>query len=58
MTTIMGAFAGANYDSVSQLTKDLLSKDQELQKTKRDLEAAEARHLKEIQLIKKEHEDK
>ena len=35
--TAMGAFVGDNYDSVSQLTKDILSKEQELQKYKRDL---------------------
>ena len=39
----MGAFAGANYDSMSQLTKYLLSKEQELKTSKRDLEAVEAR---------------
>ena len=54
----MGAFVGANYDSVSQLTKDLLSKEQELHTSKMDLEAVEAHHLKEIELLKKEHEDK
>ena len=53
----MGAFAGANYDSMSQLTKDLLSKEHELQQAKKDLEAAEARHLKEIELLKQEHKD-
>ena len=57
-TTAMGAFVGDNYDLVSQLAKDILSKEQELQKSKRDLEVAEARHLKEIELLKKEHEDK
>ena len=30
----MGAFARANFDSVSQLNKDLLDKEQELQKSK------------------------
>ena len=54
----MAAFAGANYNSVSQLTKYLLSKEQELQKEKKDPEAAEAGHLKEIELLKQEHEDK
>ena len=54
----MGAFTGANYDSVSQLTEDLLNKEQELQKTKEDLEAVDARHQKETQLLKQEHKDK
>ena len=57
-TVAMGSFAGANYDSMSQLTKYILSKEHELKTTKRDLEAVEARHLKEIEILKKEHEDK
>ena len=40
----MGAFARANYDSVSQLTKDILSKEHELQKERKDLEAVDAHH--------------
>ena len=57
-TAVMGAFAGASYNSVSQLTKDLLSKKHELQKARKDLEAAEARRLKDIELLKQEHQDK
>ena len=54
----MGEFAGANYNLVSQLTKGLLSNEQELQKARKDLEAAEAWHLKDIELLKQEHQDK
>ena len=54
----MGAFAWANYNSMSQLTKGLLSKEHELQKARKDLEAVEARHLKDIDLLKQEHQDK
>ena len=54
----MGAFAGDNYNSVSQLTKDLLSKEHEIHKEIKDLEAAEAFHLKDIELLKQEHQDK
>ena len=50
-TVAMAAFAGANYNSMSQLTKDLLSKEKELQKARKDLEIAEARHLKDIELL-------
>ena len=57
-TAAMQAFAGANYNSVSQLTKDLLSKEQELQKSRKDLEAAEAHHLKDIEILIQEHQYK
>ena len=56
--TSMGAFAGANYNTVSQQTKYLLSKEKELQKSRKDLEAAEARHLKDIELLKQKNQDK
>ena len=58
MAATMGAFVGANYDSVSRLNKYLLDKEQELQKDKKDLEAVEAHHQKEIQFLKQENEDK
>ena len=48
----MGDFARANYDSISQLNKDILDKEQELQKTKQDLVAAETHHKQEVQLLK------
>ena len=43
-TTTMGAFTGANIDSVSQLNKDILEKEQEIQNIKDDLVAVEAHH--------------
>ena len=55
---VMGAFAGANYNSLSQLTKDILSKEHEIQKERKDLEATKARYLKYIELLKQEHQDK
>ena len=54
----MGAFAGENYDLMSQWNKYLLKNEQELHKDKEDLEAAEERRQKEIQLLKQEHKDK
>ena len=57
-TTAMGAFVGANYNSMSQLTKDLLSKEQELHKARKDMEEAEACRVKDIELLKQEHQDK
>ena len=57
-TPIMGTFEWANYNSVSQLTKYLLSKENELQKVRKDMEATEAHHLKDIELLKQEHQDK
>ena len=54
----MGAFAWANYNTVSQLTKYILNKKKELQKARKDMEATEARHLKDIELLKQEHQDK
>ena len=57
-TTSMGSFAGDNYNSVSQLTKDHVSKEHELHKARKDMEAAEAHHLKDIYLLKQEHQDK
>ena len=50
--------AGANYNSVSQLTKYLFSKEEELQKARKDLDANEACHLKDIKFLKEEHQDK
>ena len=57
-TAAMGAFTGDYYNSMSQLTKGLLSKEHELQKARKDLEAVDARHLKDIDLLKQEHQDK
>ena len=54
----MGDFAGANYDSISQLNKDLLNKEQEQKTIKQDLVTAEACHQEEVRLLKQEHEDK
>ena len=42
MAVAIGAFAGANYNSVLQLTKDLFTKEEELQKVRKDLDACEA----------------
>ena len=55
-TTAIRAFAGTNYDSVSQQNKDLLNKEQELQTIKHDLVTTEARHQEEVSLLKQEHE--
>ena len=55
---LSGVFAGANYNSVLQLTKDLFTKEEELQKVRKDLDASEACHLKDIKLLKEEHQDK
>ena len=57
-TAAIGAFAGANYNSVSQLIKDLCNKEEELQKARKYLDASEACHLKDIKLLKEEHQDK
>ena len=43
-TTSMGVFVGVNYDSISQLSVILTDKEQELQKTRLDLAAAEEKH--------------
>ena len=51
-TVAMGAFTGANYDSVSNLHKDLLDKEHELKKSKEDLAAAEAHYPKETRLLR------
>ena len=53
----MEDFARANFDSISELNKAFLDKEQELQKSKQDLVVAEAHHKQEIHLLKKEHED-
>ena len=52
------AFAGANYDSVSQLSLTLSDKEQELQKSKLDLAAAEARHEQEVKQLQQVHENR
>ena len=57
-TSAIGAFAGANYNSVSQLTKDLFSKEEELQKARKDMDASKACHLKDIKFLKEEDQDK
>ena len=54
----IGDFVGANYKSVSQLTKDLFTNEEELQKARKDLDAYEACHLKDIKFLKEEHQDK
>ena len=43
---------------MSQLNKDILNKEQELQKSKEDLEAAEACYQKETRLLRQEQQDK
>ena len=57
-TTFTGDFAGANFDLVSQLNKEFLDKEQELQKAKKDLAQTKEQHKQEIQLLKEEYEDK
>ena len=57
-TATIGFFAGANYISVLELTKDLFTKEEELQKVTKDLDASKACHLKDIKLLKEEHQDK
>ena len=57
-TAAIGAFAGANYNLVSHLIKDLCSKEEELQKSRKDVDAFEACHLKDIKFLKEEHQDK
>ena len=54
----MGAFAGANYDSVSQLSVILADKEQELQNTRLDLAAPEEKHAQEVKQLKEEYERK
>ena len=54
----MGAFAGANFDLVSQLKKELEGNEKELQNIKQDLAQAEAHHSQEIQHLKNEYEEK
>ena len=54
----MGAFTGANYDSVRWLNKDLLDKEQEPYKAKDYLKAAEVHHQKDIHLLRQEHKEK
>ena len=57
-TTAIGAFVGANYDSVSQLSVTLTDKEQELQKGKLDLETTEEKHEQEVKELKQEPENK
>ena len=57
-TAAMGDFDRENFDSVSQLNKELKDKEQELQNAKNDLEQAKVHHMQEIQLLKKEYEEK
>ena len=52
----MGAFDGANFNSVSQLNKELEEKEQELQKSKKYLVQVEACHSQEIQWLKNEYD--
>ena len=54
----IGVFAGANYNSILQLTKDLFTKEEELHKVRKNLAASEVCHLKDIKLLKEEHQDK
>ena len=41
-----------------QLNKDLFTKEEELQKVRKDLDASELWHLKDVKLLKEEHQDK
>ena len=54
----MGVFAGANFNTVSQLSLAFGEKEKELDKLKHDLAEAEKRHEQEIDKLKREHEDK
>ena len=53
----MGAFVGANFDLVSQLSKEVKEREQELQRSKQDQAQAEAQHKHEIQDLKNEYEE-
>ena len=57
-TSVIGSFAGANYNTMLQVNKDLFTKEEELQKIRKDLDASEVCHLKDIKLLKEEHQDK
>ena len=57
-TATIGAFAGANYNTMLQVNKDLFTKEEELQKVRKDLDASEVCHLKDIKLLKEENQDK
>ena len=54
----MGAFVGANFDSVSRLNKELEEKEQELKNSKHDLVQAKARQIEEIQQLKNKYGEK
>ena len=54
----MGAFVGANFDLVSQLSKEVKEREQELQRSKQDQAQAEAQHKHEIQDLKNEYDEK
>ena len=54
----MGVFAGANFNSISQLSLVFGEKEKELEKLKHDLVEAEKRHEQEIGKLKREHEDR
>ena len=48
----MGSFAGANYDSVSQLNVIFTNKEQELKHTGLDLATAEEKNAHEVKQLK------
>ena len=54
----MGAFAGENYDSISQLNKEVEEKGQDLQRSKHDQEQAAGQHQHEMQALKDKYEEK
>ena len=56
--TSMGVFAGANFNTVSQLSLAFGEKEKELDKLKHDLPEAENRYQQEIGKLKQEHKDR
>ena len=54
----LGFFAGANYNTMLQLNRDFFNKEEELQKVRKDLDASEVCHLKDIKLLKEENKYK
>ena len=56
--TAIGAFAGASCNTMLQLNKYLFIKEEELHKLRKDMDASEVCHLKDIKLIKEENQDK
>ena len=54
----MGSFAGANYDSILFLNKEVKGKEQELQRSKQDQAQGNIQHQHELQDLKDEYEEK